>query len=66
MKMTFNGRTVQPGQLGRAIEKSALAAVDKHIKSAARSGVRLTKTRDGYKAEGSKRAIERMIDRLGK
>jgi len=67
VRLTFNGRPItSQGQLRREFEKSMMAAVDRHIRSAVPSGVRLTKTSKGYNAEGSASAIERMVKRLGK
>jgi biotin operon repressor len=67
IKLTFNGRTVTSGaQLARELEKSLTEHVDKTIRRAAPSGVRVVKTRDGYKAEGSADDIERMVKRLGR
>jgi hypothetical protein len=67
MKLTFNGRTItSPGQLSRELEKSVHAAVDRQIKAAAPAGVRVRKTSQGYVAEGSSDAIERMVKRLAK
>jgi len=66
MKITFNGKPVRPGQLGRELEKSMLAAVEKQIKGAAPTGVRVRRTANGYEAEGDKAQIDRMIDRLSK
>lgn len=67
MKLTFNGKSMtSPGQFGRELEKSVLAAVDRQIKSAAPPGVRLKKTPHGFVAEGDADDIQRMIKRLGK
>lgn len=67
MKMTFNGKTLtSSSQLSRELEKSVLSAVDRQIKAAAPTGVRVRKTSQGYVAEGDAGAIERMVKRLGK
>lgn len=65
MKMTFDGRSISSsGQLKRELERSVMDYVDKLVRRAAPPGVRVTKTRDGYKAEGSANDIERMVKRL--
>ncbi|MES2288806.1 MAG: hypothetical protein V4530_03640 [Pseudomonadota bacterium] len=67
MKITYNGkRIISPGQFGRDLKKSVLAAVDKQIRSAAPPGVKVRKTPDGYLAQGDAKALERMVKRLGK
>lgn len=67
IRLTFNGRPItSQGQLRREFEKSMLAAVDRHVRSAVPPGVKLTKTSKGYKAEGDATAIERMVRRLSK
>lgn len=66
MKLTFNGKRItSSGQLSRELEKSLVAAVDRQVRMAAPSGVRVKKTATGYVAEGDEKSIQKMMKRLG-
>ena len=65
LQMKFNGRTItSASQLEREMRKSVNDHVEKAVRRAAGSGVRLQKTATGYVAEGSADQIKRMQKRL--
>jgi biotin operon repressor len=64
--MTFNGKKItSAAQLGREFKKAARNAVEEQVRRTAQPGVRVSKTRDGYKLEGPQEAIERTMIKLG-
>lgn len=63
--MTFNGRKVtSTSQLSRELTKAAERALENGIRKAAGPGVRVTRTPDGYLAEGPSDQIDRLTRRL--
>lgn len=51
-------------QLQHELKKSIESAIEKQVRAAAPPGVRVTKTKTGYSAEGDADAVTRMVRRL--
>lgn len=65
MEMRLNGRRItSAGQLERELSRAVKSRVETTLKKAASPGVRLTKTRDGYLAQGTPEQIARLKRRL--
>ena len=61
MEMRLNGRRItSAGQLERELSPAVKSRVETTLKKAAGPGVRLTKTRDGYLAQGTPEQIARL------
>lgn len=66
MSLTFNGKTItSSAQLKREFREGARKALGEGVRRAASPGVRVSKSRDGYKLEGSQAAVERTMQKLG-
>ncbi len=66
MGLTFNGKPItSTAQFRREFQEVARKALGDHVKRTAQPGVRVSKTRDGYKLEGPKMAVERTMKKLG-
>lgn len=64
-EMKINGRKVtSASQIERELTKAAERAVEDGIRKAAGPGVRITKTREGYIAEGSPDQIDQLTRRI--
>ena len=65
MEMTFNGKKITSGgQLQRELTMAFENHVEAELKRKAGPGVRLKKVANGFVAEGSPEAIERLRTRL--
>ena len=65
MEMRLNGRRItSAGQLERELSRAVKSRVETTLKTAAGPVVRLTKTRDGYLAQGTPEQIARLKRRL--
>ena len=65
MEMRINDRRItSAGELERELTQSLKNHVETTLKKAAGPGVRLSKTRDGYMAQGTPEQIERFRRRL--
>jgi hypothetical protein len=65
MSFKFNGRTItSASQLEREFKKLVDRSIDDTIRKAAGSDVRLTKTREGFLAEGTQSQLDSMVRRL--
>ncbi len=64
--MRFNGKSVtSSSQLKRELEKATRQAFDDHVRRAAPSGVRVSKTFRGYKVEGPEAKVKLTMKKLG-
>ena len=65
MEMRLNGRRITAaGQLERELSRAVKSHFETTLKKAAGPGVRLTKTRAGYLAQGTPEQIARLKRRL--